>query len=126
MTQTEPIDVESFNRAWLAAWSAKDVPSLLEFYAPDTVYLDSQVPGGVRGHVELKSYLDRLFAATPAMTYEADEVWKIEGGYAGRWICTIEKEDRTRSYLRGFDLVLLRDGRIALNEVYTHQLGDKP
>ena len=34
--------------------------------------------------------------------------------------------DGTTRYLRGFDLVVLRDGLIGLNEVYTHNLPGKP
>ena len=119
-------DIETFNAAWLKAWSDKDVVGLLDFYADDTVYMDGQVPQGARGHAELRPYLERLFAATPPMRYAADEVWAIEGGYAGRWVCTIDLPDGKQSFLRGFDLVLLRDGKIALNEVYTHSLPAKP
>jgi ketosteroid isomerase-like protein len=125
-TVTDFRDINAFNAAWLRAWSDKDVATLLDFYAEDTVYMDSQVPAGARGHAELRPYLERLFAATPPMRYEADEVWPIEGGYAGRWICTIDLPDGKQSFLRGFDLVLLREGKISLNEVYTHSLPAKP
>ena len=122
----DPHNIGAFNAAWLKAWSDKDVATLLDFYAEDTVYMDSQVPQGARGHAELRPYLERLFAATPPMRYDPDETWAIEGGYVGRWICTIELPDGKQSFLRGFDLVLLRDGKIALNEVYTHSLPTKP
>lgn len=119
-------DIEAFNAAWLRAWSDKDVDRLLEFYAEDTLYIDSQVPAGARGHAQLRPYLTKLFNATPPMRYDPDETWAIEGGYAGRWICTIDLPGGMQSYLRGFDLVLLRDGKISHNEVYTHRLEAKP
>jgi hypothetical protein len=34
--------------------------------------------------------------------------------------------DGTNRYMRGFDLVVLRDDLIVLNEVYTHTLPSKP
>ncbi len=110
------MDIELFNARWLAAWTAKDVPGLLEFYAADCVYKDPQTADGLVGRDALGGYLTGLFGATPAMTYTPDEVWPIPGGFCGRWYCDIEGGAR----LRGFDLVILRDGLIALNEVYTH------
>lgn len=120
------MDVVEFNSAWLAAWSRKDTAALLDFYHPETRYFDAQAPAGLTGHDALRQYLDGLFAATPPMTYTPDEVWSIEGGFCGRWICTMTLPDGTSRYLRGFDLVQLRDDRIILNEVYTHTLAAKP
>jgi hypothetical protein len=119
-------EIERFNADWLAAWSAKDVERLLTFYTTDTVYRDAQVPAGLRGQAALRDYFTRLFAATPPMRYDADEVWPIPGGYCGRWLCTIEPPEGGRRWLRGFDLVLLAGDRITLNEVYTHTLAGPP
>ena len=60
------------------------------------------------------------------MRYDPDEVWPIEGGFCGRWICTIDGPDGRQSFMRGFDLVLLNGDKITLNEVYTHQLKADP
>lgn len=120
------MDIEQFNAEWLQAWTDKDVPTLLAFYAADTVYMDAQTAMGLHGHEQLGPYLEQLFAATPPMRYEPDDVWAIDGGYCGRWICTIDMPDGSRRYLRGFDLVKLDGGKIALNEVYTHQLESDP
>jgi hypothetical protein len=114
----ETLDIAAFNARWLKAWSNKDVDRLLGFYAEDCVYKDPQTAQGLTGAQALRSYLAGLFAATPAMTYTPDEVWPIAGGYCGRWFCEIEGGGR----LRGFDLVLMKGERIALNEVYVHQL----
>lgn len=111
-------DHAAFNDRWLQAWSEKNVPALLGFYADDCIYRDPQTPAGLTGAKALGEYLTGLFAATPAMTYAADEVWPIAGGFCGRWYCDVAGGAR----LRGFDLVLLKNGRIALNEVYVHQL----
>lgn len=112
-------DIAAFNAAWLKAWSDKDVPRLVQFYAEDCVYKDPQTAAGLTGRAALKDYLTGLFAATPPMVYTPDEVWPIPGGFCGRWYCDIA-EGAAR--LRGFDLVILRGEEIALNEVYTHQL----
>ncbi len=119
------MDIERFNADWLQAWSDKDVDRLMTFYHADTVYKDPQTAAGI-GNAELRQYLTQLFANTPPMRYEPDQVWAIDGGYCGRWICTIELPGGEKRYLRGFDLVELRDGAISLNEVYTHELAGPP
>jgi hypothetical protein len=111
-------EIEAFNADWLAAWTAKDVPRLVAFYAEDCDYKDPQTAGGLKGRAALSAYLTGLFGATPAMTYTPDEVWPIPGGFCGRWYCDIEGAGR----MRGFDLVILKGREIALNEVYVHQL----
>jgi hypothetical protein len=116
------MDIADFNKRWLAAWTAKDTPGLLQFYSPETTYIDSQVPAGITGHAALAAYLDGLFKATPPMEYIADETWPIPGGYCGRWICTIDIPGGPDRRMRGFDLVLLDGDRITHNEVYTHSL----
>jgi hypothetical protein len=116
------MDIAKYNADWLQAWTDKDVPRLLEFYSPHVVYKDGQTVAGLNGHEALGAYLRGLFAATPPMRYDADEVWPIPGGYCGRWICTMDLPGGTKRYLRGFDLVLLEGDKITLNEVYTHDL----
>ena len=120
------MDIEKYNADWLKAWTDKDTERLLTFYHPEVVYKDNQTAGGITGHAALKAYLNGLFGATPPMRYEPDEVWSIDGGYCGRWICTIELSGEQRSYMRGFDLVLLEGDKIRLNEVYTHSLAAGP
>ena len=114
-------DIAAFNADWLRAWTEKDVPRLVAFYAEDCLYKDPQTAAGLTGRAALTAYLEGLFAATPPMAYEPDEVWPIPGGFCGRWYCAIG-EGGQGGRLRGFDLVLLRDRAIVLNEVYVHQL----
>lgn len=120
------VDIEDFNRRWLQAWTDKDVPRLLGFYAEDTVYRDPQTAAGLTGHAALGAYLTGLFGATPPMRYDPDEVWATPNGYCGRWYCTISPPDGPVSYMRGFDLVVLDGDRIVLNEVYVHPLDALP
>lgn len=113
------MDIADYNKRWLEAWTAKDVEALMGFYAEDCVFKDPQTAAGLKGHAQLRDYLTGLFAATPAMTYTPDEVWPIAGGFCGRWYCEL---GGGAGRLRGFDLVILDGDRIALNEVYIHQM----
>jgi hypothetical protein len=117
-----PNEIAAFNAGWLKAWTDKDVNRLCGFYAADCVYKDPQTAAGLSGQAALRAYLTQLFAATPPMTYEPEEVWPIPGGFCGRWYCAIG-EGGAGGRLRGFDLVLLDGDKIRLNEVYVHQLG---
>lgn len=112
------LDIARFNANWLAAWSAKDVDKLLGIFSEDTIYKDAQTAGGLTGHAQLRPYLESLFAATPGMIYTPDETWLIPGGFCGRWYCAIDGGGA----MRGFDLCLVQDGKITLNEVYVHMM----
>ncbi|MBL9010355.1 MAG: nuclear transport factor 2 family protein [Alphaproteobacteria bacterium] len=114
------LDIVDLNARWLKAWSDKDVERLVGFYAADCRYFDPQVPQGLTGHEALRAYLTGLFGATPPMRYDPEETWATGDGFCGRWYCTIDNADAPA--MRGFDLVVLKDGKIALNEVYVHML----
>lgn len=115
------IDIVDFNARWLEAWSEKDVPRLLGFYADDCVYKDTQTAAGLAGHAALGGHLTGLFAAMPPTIYMPEETWAIDGGFCGRWYAAMGP-DGMAGRLRGFDLVVLKGDRIALNEVYVHQM----
>ena len=115
------MDIADYNARWLQAWTNKDVEGLCAFYAEDCVYKDPQTAGGLKGQAALRTYLTGLFAATPPMTYTPDETWPIPGGFCGRWYCEIGPGG-SGGRLRGFDLVILDGDRIAVNEVYVHQM----
>lgn len=116
------MDIADFNARWLKAWTDKDVDVLCGFYTDDCIYKDFQTPAGLVGNDALRAYLTGLFAATPPITYTPDETWPIAGGFCGRWYCEFAGEGGKLGQMRGFDLVLLRDGRIVHNEVYIHQM----
>ncbi|WP_293907197.1 nuclear transport factor 2 family protein [Phenylobacterium sp.] len=115
------MDIVDFNARWLQAWSDKDVPALVGFYTDDCVYKDPQTAAGITGGAALRDYLTGLFAALPPTLYTPDETWPIPGGYCGRWYAAMG-EGGSAGRMRGFDLVILRGDRIALNEVYVHPL----
>ncbi|MDO8290265.1 MAG: nuclear transport factor 2 family protein [Parvibaculum sp.] len=120
------VDIIDFNARWLKAWSDKNVAELVMFYSQDTVYCDPSVPNGLKGREALRGYLTKLFESTPPMNYVPHETWATHNGYAGRWYCTISAADGTKTYMRGFDLVVLKGNEITLNEVYVHPVEKLP
>ena len=119
-------NINNFNARWLKAWSEKNVADLVMFYAKDAQYFDPQVPGGIKGRETLRACLTKLFSETPLMSYVPHETWATHNGYAGRWYCTISMPDGANSYLRGFDIVVMKENSIILNEVYVHPVAQVP
>lgn len=111
MTQSE---LEAFNATWLQAWTDKDIAGIAAMYAEDCSYVDGANPAGLTGRAALTAYLEKLFPHLPEWHYAPDQLWPVEGGFCARWFC-----DMGGKRLRGFDFVLMRDGLIAHNEVYT-------
>lgn len=107
----------AFNDEWLQAWTDKDVAKIASMYAADCDYFDGANSGGLKGRAALTVYLEKLFPVLPEWKYTPDEIWEIDGGFCARWYL-----DMGGKRMRGFDFVKLKDGEIAYNEVYTHDL----
>ncbi|MHB8894295.1 MAG: nuclear transport factor 2 family protein [Candidatus Geothermincolia bacterium] len=104
----------------LGAWNTQDVDEVAGCYTDDVVYLDPNTRGYVNGSDAFKKYLGKLFEGW-RMTWAYKEGFIHEGG-AGctvLWHATIRKHDGEKVVeFDGMDLVLVRDDRIARNEVY--------
>lgn len=107
-------ELNAFNAAWLQAWTDKDIARIAAMYAADCSYVDGANAAGLSGRAALVTYLERLFPHLPEWKYVPDELWPVADGFCARWFC-----DMGGKRLRGFDFVVLRDGQIAHNEVYT-------
>lgn len=117
MTAATRAELEVYCDEWFRAWTGGDPDRLLEHYAEDAVYEDPARPQGIRGHGELRRYFARLLPANPDMVWTRRELRPVEGGFVVSWTARIPVGGETLVE-RGMDLVLLRDGRIARNEVY--------
>ena len=62
----------------------------------------------------LRAYLAQMFPHVPEWKYNPDEIWPNEQGFCARWFL-----DMGGARMRGFDFVILKDGLIQHNEVYT-------
>lgn len=121
MTRPERTRLEQLNENWLAAWTAQDADRLVSFYTQDCRYFDAQLPDGLSGRDALRERFSKLFALAPAMHYEPDRIWPLEGGFCSRWLCTI-RSGGIEQQLRGLGLVLLDADQICHNEIYSHAI----
>lgn len=78
-TQAQELDqswVEEFSGRWEAAWNSHEPERLLGLMTDDIVYDDSAWPTTMRGHDEVRDFLDFAWTAMPDLRFEM-----VEGPY---------------------------------------------
>lgn len=112
-------DLRALAERMLAAWTSQDVARVLDCYTDDLDYRDPSTRGPVRGREAMGRYLERLFAGW-RMTWALRELWPYADGSGANvlWRATFAQRGGGPTVeLDGMDLVVLREGRIARNEV---------
>jgi steroid delta-isomerase-like uncharacterized protein len=75
-TTTQGLDqqwVAGFIGQWAAAWNSHDPEQLLPLMTDDIVYDDSAWPTTMRGHADVREFLDHTWRAIPDLRFEARE-----------------------------------------------------
>jgi ketosteroid isomerase-like protein len=107
-------------RGFIDAWNSQDVETVLAVYTEDVSYSDPNTHGPVQGAAALRRYLRKLFGEW-RMHWSIREILPLssQDGAAVLWRAGFQRSDGgPRVEADGMDLVLLRGGRIARNEVY--------
>ena len=74
--RTETLDpawVRDFAEQWLAAWNSHEPERLLALMTDDIVYDDTAWPTTMRGHADVRAFVDHAWAAMPDMRFELRE-----------------------------------------------------
>ena len=101
------------------AWTDADAESLLDVYAPDSVYLEALNPPH-EGRDLIRSYLDDFLAARPNI--EITEMRVIDGGesVAVEWLFSYDQPTRRASNLRRCSILVVDEkGQITYHRDYT-------
>ena len=106
-----------FCSGWLAAWTGNRPETLLNFYHAEALYIDPANRDGLKGHEEMRSYLERLLAANPEWIWKPVEVFPIKTGAIVKWECKIPVGPET-IHEKGLDIVEIEGDKITRNEVY--------
>ena len=69
-TELDPAWVEEFLVRWTEAWNSHEPARLLELMTEDIVYDDSSWPATMRGHGEVRAFLDHAWRAFPDLRFE--------------------------------------------------------
>ena len=112
--------LEDLARRFLDAWNTQLVEAVVGCYTPDVVYRDPNTRGAVSGAGAMRRYLAKLFERWQ-MHWSLREGFPLAGteGAAVLWTATFRMSGgATTVSADGMDLVVLRDGLIARNEVY--------
>jgi hypothetical protein len=110
-------EARAFAERWLPAWSGNRPELLVSFYADDVFYADPAVPAGVRGREALLAYFRRLLAKNPSWVWTQRDAIPLEGGFLNLWHACIPVGKRVLE-VDGVCSVVLREGKIARNEVF--------
>jgi steroid delta-isomerase-like uncharacterized protein len=147
-TQAQELDkawIEDFARRWADAWNSHEQTRLLDLMTEDIVYDDSAWPATMRGHGEVRAFLDFTWRAFPDMRFEliegpflapgaprASYYWKGTGTHTGPIDPPGFAATGRRIEFDGADFFEFRDGRVSrLRVVFdmmdiARQLGTMP
>src|SRR3954449_5820982 len=76
----DPAWVEDFIPRWAAAWNSHDHEQLLALMTDDIVYDDSAWPKTMRGHADVREFLDHTWRAIPDLRFELREGPYVRAG----------------------------------------------
>ncbi len=106
-----------FAARWLPAWTGNNPERLAAFYSDDALYLDPQIPEGIRGKDALLTYFSVLLARYPDWTWIQIEAFPMEDGFLNKWRAEIPMAERTVVCIGVCFVQLDDDGLIMRNEV---------
>ena len=110
-------EILDFCHKWLPAWEGNRPEDLIGFYSHDASYIDPANKGGLKGHDQILPYFKKLLAANPNWKWEPVEVFPTDIGFVAKWKATIPiGAELITEY--GMDIVEVKQGKIARNEVY--------
>jgi steroid delta-isomerase-like uncharacterized protein len=125
-TDVDQAWVEDFARRWAAAWNSHDPERVLELMTKDIVYDDSAWPETMRGHADVRRFLDWAWRAMPDLTFETVDgpylvpgqpkaafYWKGTGTLTGPLDPPGLASTGARVEFEGADFHEYRDGRVA-------------
>ena len=109
-----------FLERFLDAWNSGEPARVAALYAQDLVYRDPNTIGEIRDQESFLRYLAKLLASWN-LTWTAKESFELThtDGWAFLWRAVIRSPDgKAEVTLDGMDLMTMKDGKIARNEVY--------
>ena len=114
-----------FAGRWLSAWNSHQPDRLLDLMTKDIEYEDSAWPRPMRGHQDVREFLESTWRAMPDLEFEMADgpflmegqpkaafYWTGTGTFTGPLIPPGLAPTGTRIAFDGFDLQEYRDGRV--------------
>lgn len=111
---------ESTVLAFLAAWSAQDLPRVVEMFDEHAIFKASIGPEPGQTYIgrgEIEPAIRAMFERSAGTEFEVSQIFQIEGGAVVTWIAT-SAAPGARAKSPGIDLFQVRDGKITLKDAY--------
>lgn len=109
-------------RAFLNAWNDHDIEAIMALVSDDCVYESSVGPDpwGRRyeGKDQVRQAFASVWASVPDASWSDAHHWISANRAVSEWLFTGTRNDGTRIEVRGCDLYILRDGKIALKSTF--------
>jgi steroid delta-isomerase-like uncharacterized protein len=117
--------VTGFAERWEAAWNSHQPDRVLELMTEDVVYDDSAWPTTMRGHAQVREFLESAWRAMPDLEFRLVEgpflhssepvatfYWRGSGTFSGPLEPPGFAPTGARAEFEGFDLQEYRDGKV--------------
>ena len=127
--------VAGFAERWEAAWNSHQADRVLELMTEDVVYDDDAWPRTMRGHADVREFLESVWRAMPNLEFEMVEGpfvregepvatfrWKGTGTFTGPLDPPGFAPTGARLEIDGFDLQEYRDGRVCRLRIVTDMM----
>lgn len=103
------LDPTPFAAKWIAAWNARDLPTVLSMFADDVVFSSPKAPNGqTNGKAELAAYWSAALDKIPVLHFEL-----VEAHAAANQICIHYRATLNDTTYRAIELFTLRaDGLV--------------
>jgi steroid delta-isomerase-like uncharacterized protein len=124
--ELDQVWVEDFVKRWEAAWNSHEHGRVLELMTNDVVYDDSAWPTTMRGHGDVRTFLDYVWRAFPDLRFEWVEgpfivasqpkaafYWKGSGTHTGPLDPPGFAPTGKRLEFEGADFHEYREGRVS-------------
>ena len=135
---TPGVDIDflaGFTERWEGAWNSHQPDRVLELMTEDIVYDDSAWPRTMRGHGDVREFLESLWRGMPDLEFEMVEGpflhpgepvatfrWKGTGTFTGPLDPPGFAPTGARLEIDGFDLQEYRDGRVCRLRIVTDMM----
>lgn len=104
--------IDAFNDAF----NHHDVDAMMALMTDDCVFeTTSPAPNGARyeGQADVRQFWADFFARTPSARFDTEEIFTAGNRGVVRWRYSWREPDEPPGHVRGVDVFLVRDGRVA-------------
>ena len=99
------------------AFNKKDVAAVMEMMTSDVIF-ENTSGGRFEGQVAVRTVLERAFQLMSQGWFETEEIIALGDRAVVFWSYAFDTEHPERGHIRGVDIFLMREGRVAEKSSY--------